>query len=339
MINMVHGSNVNIYDKQGNLLQPTFTLETLGTGQCNQGKGDPVVLYDEAADRWLLSEFSFSGNILCVYISQTADPQGAWYAYQFATPYFPDYPKYGVWRDAYYVGVNELTPSVLAFERDKMLLGQPAQMIRRLLTPLWSGFDVILPADIDGGRLPPVGTPGYFVRQVDDDYLTSSPDPANDYLELWTFTADFTTPANSIFTKTQSIPVAEFSSYFCSAGWFCVTQKGSDEKLDNLREPLMWRLQYRHFSSHESLVGNYVVNADGNGRAAIRWFELRSTDGSTWQLHQEGTFAPLMVIIIGWGVPQWTRAATSRWATAPPVAHSIQGSATQVGLQPIPPVK
>ncbi len=292
MSNTKSGAQVNIYDKSGNALQATFMLETLGSNNCNQGKGDPIVLYDEAADRWLMSEFAYYGNHLCIYISQTADPQGAWYAYQFTTTYFPDYPKYAIWHDAYYIGVNEAQPSVFALERDKMLLGKSAQIIRKSIDPVWGGFDVMLPADIDGSAEPPADTPGLFMRQIDDDQLLTDPDPANDFLEIWAFTADFDTPANSTFTLIQSIPVAEFSSYFCSAGWYCVTQKGSSTKLDNLREPLMWRLQYRRFPEYAAITGNYVVNGDSNGQAAIRWFELRTADDTNWELHQEGTFAP-----------------------------------------------
>ena len=103
-IQMINSTIVSIYDKNTAALIQSFDLTTLGG--CATGSGDPVVLYDQAADRWLLSEFG-SGNSLCVFISQTADPTGSYYSYQFSTPTFPDYPKYGVWSDAYYVSANE----------------------------------------------------------------------------------------------------------------------------------------------------------------------------------------------------------------------------------------
>ena len=293
MINGSGGALLNIYDKSGALLSGPTAVDSLGTGNCANGLGDPIVLYDEAADRWMMSEFSNAGNEMCVYVSQTADPQGAWHAYQFLAPSFPDYPKYGVWHDAYYVGTNETQTAVYALERDKMLLGEPATMIRRVAADLWGSFDVVVPADFDGTRPPPADAPAYFLRQHDDELL--SPGSANnseDYLEVWAFAADFDTPANSTFSKIADISLAEFSSYFCAAGWFCVEQQGSSTKLDNLREPIMWRVQYRNFGDYQSLVANFVVNGDGAGTAAIRWFELRTDANGGWALYQEGTFAP-----------------------------------------------
>ena len=67
--------------------------------------------------------------------------------------------------------------------------------------------------------------------------------------------------------------------------WYCVTQQGSSTKLDNLREPIMWRLQYRNFEAYQTLVANFVVNGDGFGTAAVRWFELRTNTDGDWELY------------------------------------------------------
>ncbi|MGE3467295.1 MAG: hypothetical protein AB7J13_10210, partial [Pyrinomonadaceae bacterium] len=126
-VNASGGTAIQVFNKStGSTIGPQFSLDGLGTAQCAGGLGDPIILYDHAADRWLLSEFSSSGNRLCVYISQTADPTGAYFAYNFQAPSFPDYPKYGVWPDAYYVSSNESSSAVYALDRAKMLLGQAA---------------------------------------------------------------------------------------------------------------------------------------------------------------------------------------------------------------------
>src|SRR5690606_34255408 len=117
------GALVRVHDSSnGSVVAGPFAMDSLGTGACASGFGDPVVLYDELADRWLLSEFASGGNHLCVYISQTSDPvAGGWFAYDFSTPSFPDYPKYGVWPDAYYVTTNESSPAIYALDRARML--------------------------------------------------------------------------------------------------------------------------------------------------------------------------------------------------------------------------
>src|SRR5690606_18623091 len=122
-VQMINATEVAVYDKDTAAMIDSFSLTSLGG--CSTGGGDPIVLYDEEADRWLLSEFG-PGNSLCVFISQTADPLGSYYSYQFNTPGFPDYPKYGVWTDAYYVSTNESSPSNYALDRDSMLAGNPA---------------------------------------------------------------------------------------------------------------------------------------------------------------------------------------------------------------------
>jgi hypothetical protein len=128
------GSQVSVYDKRGVRLSGPFTLASLWTANggsagdpCTTGRGDPIPLYDPLADRWLLSEFASTGYHLCVYISRTPDPtSGGWHVYDFAVPAIPDYPKYAVWPDAYYVSTNEDgVPGVYALERAKMLAGDP----------------------------------------------------------------------------------------------------------------------------------------------------------------------------------------------------------------------
>ncbi len=295
-INGSSGSIFTIYDKEtGALVSGPTNMETLGSGNCAFGAGDPIVLFDEMANRWMLSEFSSFGNNLCVYISQTSDPvSGGWFAYSFTAPSFPDYPKYGVGVDAYYVGTNETSSAVYALDRDAMLAGDAASMIRIAVADLAGfGFQMIQPADHDGINDMPEGTPGYFLRHRDDEvHNSSSNNPNEDYLELWQFNADFDNTANSSFTKVADFPIAEFDSDLCGLFSFsCFPQAGSSTTLDPLREVVMFRAQYRNFNSYETIVGNFVTDVDGTDHGGIRWFELRR-EGGTWALHQEGTYSP-----------------------------------------------
>lgn len=106
-----------IWDKSGNLLYGPAANNTLWTGfggPCETyNDGDPIVLYDHLADRWLMSQFAVPGPFYqCIAISQTGDPTGAWYRYAFlvhATK-MNDYPKFGVWPDGYYMSVNQFNP-------------------------------------------------------------------------------------------------------------------------------------------------------------------------------------------------------------------------------------
>lgn len=293
------GARFAIYDKtSGALVAGPTALESLGAGDCASGFGRGIVLYDKMAERWLLSELASSGGGLCVYVSQTADPvAGGWYAYFFATPTFPDYPKYAVWSDAYYVGANESVPSLIALDRTRMLTGLAATSQRFTASELSAfGFQMLAPVDHDGPAPPPPGEPGIFLRHVDDE-AHSQPDVAGaDALELFEFRVDWTTPATSTLTGPISIAMAEISSNFCGFTTLsCIPQPGV-VKLDPLREVVMNKPTYRRRRGTQILVGslatNVAANPAANTNAGVRWFELRKTTGAAaYALRQQGTLA------------------------------------------------
>ena len=296
MINNSSSSRVTIYNKNsGAVLAGPITLSNLAPSghPCRSGLGDPIVLHDQLANRWFLSEFSSSGNYLCVYISQSADPTGSYYFYAFQAPNFPDYPKYSVWPDAYYLTTNESGgPAAYALDRSRMLSGLSATFQRRTAPSLSGfGFQALTPADLDGSTAPPSGAPGLFMRHRDTEVHGPSGQPGNDLLEVWAFTTNWSTPASSSFSKIADIQVAEFDSALCGLTSFsCIAQPGTGTRLDPLREVVMWRLSYRNFGSRQVLLGNFATDV-GSDRAGVRWFELRKTSGN-WSLFQEGTYAP-----------------------------------------------
>lgn len=279
------------------------TLWTGFGGACETANnGDPVVRYDRQADRWVMSQLalpnSFFGLYLapfyqCIAVSATPDPTGPYYRYQYSFNKLNDYPKFGVWPDAYYMTMNQFSPpllsfagqGVLAFDRAKMLAGQPAGMVSFDLSSVDLNLAGMLPSDFDGPP-PPAGSPNYFM-QVDDDAWGYAPDQ----LQLWKFHVDWTTPSNSTFTHAVSLPVAAFDSNLCGGAENCVPQPGTSVALDTLSDRLMYRLQYRNFGDHESLVVNHTVDVDGTDHAGIRWYEIRDPNG-TPTIYQQGTYAP-----------------------------------------------
>ncbi len=284
-----------IYDKSGNVVKADTLFTDLfagsGLSACStQNDGDPVVVWDSMADRWLLSQFAVSTTPehMCIAISQTSDPTGSYFLYEFAVPDFPDYFKFGVWPDAYYMGTNTGYPNqyyAYAFDRAAMLAGQPATFQYSNGHP-----NFLLPADLDGSTPPPAGTPGYFYTMLAEGY----PDhPAGvDRLVLYEFDVDWNTPANSTFGVAQEIPVADYNYTTC--GFFagdCIPQPGTTQKLDAVDQWPMWRFVYRNLTAYEALVGNFTVDTNGADHAGIRWFELQKS-GATWDLHQEGTHSP-----------------------------------------------
>jgi hypothetical protein len=258
-------------------------------GPCEANNdGDPIVLYDKAANRWLLSQFSVSGGVYyqCIAISTTDDATGSYYRYAFQFNQFNDYPKFGVWPDGYYASFNMFTSTfqgarVCAYDRAKMLTGAAATT---QCVQLSSSFGGLLPSDLDGSSQPPAGSPNYFLN-----YGTNS-------LRIWKFHVDWTTPANSSFTGPTTLSVASFTrACATTSGGACIPQPGTSQKLDSLADRLMYRLAYRNFGTYESLVVNHSVSAGGTKKApstGVRWYELRKSGSGNFAVHQQGTYAP-----------------------------------------------
>ncbi|MCB1053849.1 MAG: hypothetical protein KDC71_24815, partial [Acidobacteria bacterium] len=110
------GTAVQIYNKSDmSLAAGPFVLDTLGSGDCSAGLGDPCVIWDYQAERWIISEMSRTKLSLCVYVSQTADPlSGGWFHYSFNPPNALDYPHIAVWGDSYIVTTNENKQAIYA---------------------------------------------------------------------------------------------------------------------------------------------------------------------------------------------------------------------------------
>ena len=270
------------YPKTGNTLWSGF-----GGGCENNNDGDPIAQYDKAANRWVLTQFSVSTTpfLQCVAVSTSSDATGTYNRYAFSMPNFPDYPKLGVWPDAYYMSFNMFSGNrfvgarACAFDSAAMRAGTAAT---QQCFQLSSSFGGLLPSDLDGATAPPAGEPDFILNF------------GSNSLNLWKFHVDFTNSNNSTLTGPTNIPVAAFSE--ACGGGACIPQTGTKQKLDSLADRLMYRLAYRNRSGIESLVVNHSV-ATSTGRhgssigSGIRWYELRDPNG-TPTVFQSGTFAP-----------------------------------------------
>jgi hypothetical protein len=283
-VQMVNATKLQVYNKAtGATISGPSELRLLWpSGNCrNSTNGDPIVTYDWLANRWLLAQFS-TGNGVCVAVSQTNDPTGAYNLYEFSLPDFPDYFKIGAWSNAYYMGSNETNYSAYALDRAAMLAGTAATSIR-----FTGQTNFLMPATVVGATAPPGGAPGIFYTFKDDSFHGGT-----DRLEFYHFTPNFVTPASSTFALAQSLNVTAFTYTVC--GFFnlsCIPQGGTTRTVDPVSEWPMWQLQYRNFGGgDERLVANFTVDV-GSDRAGIRWYEI-GRSGATYSITQESTYAP-----------------------------------------------
>jgi gliding motility-associated-like protein len=291
MMNGSSGARVQIWDKTGGTLLGNTDFSTL-VSLPNAGLGDPIVLYDERADRWLLSEFCSGCNDMFVAISTTSDPLGTYYTYSIAASSFPDYPKYSIWDNTYLITANEGTgtSTVYALNRNAMLTGGAANA-QQFTIPRFGtiGFQASTPVSLMGTTT--AGTPPMLMRMRDDAWTGS----ASDALEIWELDIDWSSPGAATLTQTSTLATTPHESELCGYTSFaCIPQQGSGTTLDPLRELLMNRIMYRNFGTHESIVCAHATDVDGADLAGIRWYELRRTGGGagTWSIYQESTYSP-----------------------------------------------
>jgi hypothetical protein len=319
--NYVEMTNLSfaVYDKSGNKLLGPVDTGTLWDGfavpDCTDPSGDPVVLYDQITDRWVLSQFTTSGLSdpskpfwNCVAVSTTSDPTGSYYRYAFETghfQFFPDYPKYGNWTDSYVLTTREFGPTieygigVYALEKNKMVDGEPARAVNFFidgnnpnLLPLVG--DGLLPADIDGTLKPKTDTAIPIVGTQDDGAGYGA---TFDALNIWDLTVKWNSAASSTLTLKTQLPTAAFDSIFPCAPTSrdCLPQPGITnpaQYLDILsyRQRPTFRLAFRNFKTYETMVTNQSVEALP-AVAGVRWYEIRRV-GGTYSLYQQGTYAP-----------------------------------------------
>ena len=288
-------------------------------GPCETtNNGDPIVIYDQLADRWLISQFALpninsnAGPFYeCIAISTSGNPAGTFHRYQFLfdNVLLNDYPHFGLWPDGYYATVNMFSApafgyagmAAIAYQRDKMLTGDPSalQVIFKLngqpspINQIGGG----LPSDLDGATLPPAGSPNIIAAPEAAEW-TNYP---TDRIHFFKFHVDWTTPANSTFTGPVDVDTGAWNS-LCDSTRACVPQKDTSSRLDAISDRFMWRLAYRNFGAYQTLVANQTVN-DGAGRAAIRWYEIRDPHGATPTIYQQSTYAPAD------GVSRWMGSA------------------------------
>src|SRR5215472_8395952 len=281
-----------VFSKAGALLAGPTAGNTLfqalgATHPCAvHNDGDIIAQYDKAANRWVLTQFSVTsgstqGYWQCVAVSQTSDATGAYnvYAFNYGTVQFIDYPKLGVWNNAYLITYNVFNngasfggPKLCAFDRTSMLAGAAATQVCFQLSTAFGG---VLPSDLDGSTPPPAGSPEFFV-----DFNTNS-------LDIFTISNPNFTNGTATLGGPTNIAVAAFTPA-CNGGT-CIPQVGTNQRLDSLADRLMYRLAYRNFGDHEALVVNHAITSGTS--SAIRWYEIRGP-GSSPTIFQQGTFAP-----------------------------------------------
>ncbi|MCK5775534.1 MAG: T9SS type A sorting domain-containing protein [Bacteroidales bacterium] len=295
-------SKYNVYLKDGTKVLGPLDLGTLWSqlpGGPWGSSGDPIVVYDEEYDRWVLTQFAPKNNYQENYelfaISETSDPTGAYFLYAFEFDnVFNDYPKIGVWSNAYYATYNMFErvdgefhfvgAALTAVEKEKMIIGDPdAQMI---VTPGFGqgyipGYYSTMPADVDGESFPEENSPCPII------YLNENQD-----IEVWNFTVDWENPESSTLIKqNQDIVVSSFeptpNGYNGDQGF--IPQPNTSQRLHGMGTMIMNRLAYRKFEDHESMVVNHAVLVDNY--SGIRWYEFIKNQ-EDWELFQEGTYAP-----------------------------------------------
>ena len=283
-------SAFRFFNLDGSPASPATSLNSLfGPNQ----SGDPIVLYDSQADRYVISSMGSSSLNFAVSVSNDPINDG-WHVYnaasnQFPTSgQFPDYPKYSIWSDGYYCTTNTSGDNLFVLERDKILVGDPTASLQAFDTPSMStsGFSSAQIFDIVDDNHPSAGN-ATLVYLQDDSWAGVN----YDHLKIWSVNIDWDNPSNSSISNPVELPTTPFNSVF-DGGSFNNLEQPSGPDIDAMQAMIMNQAQYRKFDNYNSAIFNFVVNTVAVGKlAGVRWYELRqSDDGQPWTIHQEGTY-------------------------------------------------
>jgi len=284
-VQMVNATTVRIFNKTGTALM-SFQLGTLWGLSSNNG--DPIVMYDKFADRWFLAQFgSTTDKKIYIAVSQTSDPTGSYYTWTYVSPQFPDYLKFSIWHDGYYMTSNQTTDKVYVFERSVMLTGGSGArgIYSTFTTGSVSAFFIPLPADAaDNATLPPTGTPFPFFAYYDNAWGGGT-----DGVKIWNMTTNWTAGTATIASAIQVNTNTFDASY--DASWNDCPQPNG-QYLDGIGGVIMYRVPWRSWSGYNNVILTWGVLISNSPRQrAIYWCELRQISG-TWSVYQQGIYAP-----------------------------------------------
>jgi hypothetical protein len=323
-----------------------------------QNQGDPIVQYDRINNRWILMQFAFTfgtGTVspfrsypaapyaFCWAVSQTSDATGAYNLYQYSMPNLPDYPKLGVWPDAYYLSDNAFsfstTTGLASYVGTRLCAFNSAAMIVNAVanSVCFSGLDpthfASLPADFEGTTAPPANETEFFLS---GDWFTLNSPPYS--LQLRRFHPDFVTPANSTLTDGfgggfDSFVKMSFDNSVVGAcadgGGACVPQPGTTRVLDSLSMRPMYRLAYRNLGANrESLVFTESVGTlpRANAVARIQLVEIRSPAANPPIIYNNVAFNPD-------ATNRWMGAAASDKLGNVALGYSVSSSTLNPGIR------
>jgi hypothetical protein len=280
-----------IYDKSGTRLA-AFTEDQLWSGApaspCVAApQGDPVVIYDWLADRFVLTHFAFAtvnGPFYqCIAASKTSDPvAGGWWLY--AVRMDPggaglppvgdinDYGKFGLWHDCLYMAANAFTPSsaydgvsFASFSRSDLYSGAPLTFSIGYLPPSSNAFTLI-PGNNQGKGANAVqpGTPNYFVSEsgVVEEFEVRK----------------FSPGPNCGAGGTLGAPTIVSQAQYTFQQGAIVPQPNTSRKLDMIDDRIMQKVQYRKIGGTESLWVAHPVGTS-SGTTAMQWAQLDVTGG------------------------------------------------------------
>ncbi|MEL6811913.1 MAG: T9SS type A sorting domain-containing protein [Bacteroidota bacterium] len=276
-----------VFDKDGNTAAgfPKSLSDPLGSGN-----GDPIVLYDREADRWLISQFVFNSQFK-IAVSTTPDPTGTYTVYTYSSG-SNDYPHYGVYGNSYICTGNfSSTGRFHAFNRQKMIDGDPTAEMVVLNLPNYTGgtiFQAPQPAHSEGAGM--ASGPAPIIWFQDDAWGGIS----QDHMKVWDFEVDWSNPGGATISTPVEIPLAPFDSFIAGTGgdaFANLAQPGTSQRIDALVQVINFQTHRYDFGTHESIVYNFVVEPNnGTKISGLRWGELRKSGGGDWELYQEGTF-------------------------------------------------
>ena len=283
----------SVWDKNGNQAPgfPKSLSDPLGSGN-----GDPIVLYDREADRWMISQFRNPFNPttsrFVVAISQTPDPTGSYNVFTFNPNGTIDYPHFGIYGNSIVITGNfSPTGRMYALNREKLINGDAsAEMVSLQMPSYRSGiiFNAPQPAHSEGAGIASGPVPIVWMQDNAFGGVTT------DHIKIWDFDVNWSNPSSASVSAPLEVQLSSYDSFIAGTNgdnFANLEQPNTTQRIDALVNVVNFQTHRYDFGSHESMVVNWVVEPVNSSKiSGLRWMEFRKTGSNPWTLFQEGTY-------------------------------------------------
>lgn len=281
------GASFAVFDRAGAILAgPALLRDLWPQGSCHdEGASHASVVWDPESGRWFLS-YAGHANTICIAISMTPDPRGAYHLYTFYAGVAAESVDLGIWPDVLLLSIPHPQSWIFALEKAKMVNGEPARAVGGYGPESGAGHPI--PVSFSGGPLPPSGAFPLFLSRISPRAGLPSGRFALSRINVGGWLPGHGSIGEIWSGFGSDLGVAADLS--CEApGPGCIPQPGILTQLWASDPPIRAIARYRRFDAVQRIVAAVSVATGAPAKSQVVWLKLSAEwPQNTWALDAHG---------------------------------------------------